>query len=173
MWRITTFTGTVIEVQRYINKPMRWHERPVCGERRELWLGSRHHEDEYKWVIHSKVMPARRDHYVTLVHAGPAVVGLYNATTGSSVNYVREDPPFLTRGVDVLRVLALIAAGGLGMAWGWVSPLHAFGAVLAYPIFAPLCRLVQRRRLQSVVDETLNELQIMRVVRPLRRTQEY
>lgn len=171
MWRITTFTGTVIEVQRFINKPMRWHERPVCGERRELWLGI-HHEDEYKWVIHSKVMPARRDHYVTLLLADATVVGLYNASTDTSVNYVREDPPFLTRGVDVLRVLALIAAGGVGAVWGCVSPLHALGAVVAYPTLAPLCRLVQRRRLQSVVDDTLNELQIMRVVRPLRRTQE-
>ena len=171
MWRITTFTGTVIEVQRFINKPMRWHERPVCGERRELWLGI-NHEDEYKWVIHSKVMPARRDHYVTLLLADATVVGLYNASTGTSVNYVREDPPFLTRGVDVLRVLALIAAGGVGAVWGCVSPLHALGAVVAYPTLAPLCRLVQRRRLQSVVDDTLNELQIMRVVRPLRRTQE-
>lgn len=171
MWRITTFTGTVIEVQRFINKPMRWHERPVCGERRELWLGI-HHEDEYKWVIHSKVMPARREHYVTLLLAGASVVGLYNASTGTSVNYVREDTPFLTRGVDVLRVLALIAAGVAGVVMGWVSPLHALGAVVAYPVLAPLCRLVQRRRLQSVVDETLNELQIMRVVRPMRRPQE-
>jgi len=171
MWRITTFTGTVIEVQRFINKPMRWHERPVCGERRELWL-SVHHQDEYKWVIHSKVMPARHDHHVTLLLAGAAVVGLYNASTGTSVNYVREDPPFLTRGVDVLRVLALIAAGGAGAVMGWISLLHALGAVVAYPVLTPLWRLVQRRRLQSVVDETLNELQIMRVVRPLRRTQE-
>lgn len=166
MWRITTFTGTVIEVQRFINKPMRWYERPVCGERRELWLGV-HHEDEYKWVIHSKVMPARRDHYVTLLLAGATVVGLYNATTGNSVNYVREDPPFLTRGVDVLRVLALIMAGGVGAAQGWVSPSQAIGGVVAYPVLAPLCRLVQRRRLQSVVDDTLNEMHIMRVVRPM------
>jgi uncharacterized membrane-anchored protein len=30
------------------------------------------------------------------------VLSLYNATTGMSANYVREDPPYLTRGMDIV-----------------------------------------------------------------------
>ena len=108
MWRFTTYTGTVIEVQRYINKPMRWHERPVCHERRELWV-SNGTGDQRKWVIHSKLMPARRDHQVTLLLVGPWVIGLFNSTAHTGANYVREDPPFLLRGADALVVLALMA----------------------------------------------------------------
>jgi len=54
-WQQPTYTGTVIEVQRYINKPMRWHERPVCHERRELWV-SDGSGDQRKGVIQSKLM---------------------------------------------------------------------------------------------------------------------
>jgi hypothetical protein len=54
-WQQPTYTGTVIEVQRYINKPMRWHERPVCHELRELWV-SNGSGDQRKWVIQSKLM---------------------------------------------------------------------------------------------------------------------
>ena len=81
MWRIKTTTGTVIESIQFINKPMHWHERPVCNERRELWLAT-NHEDEHGFVIHTKLMPCRRTHCVTLVLAGAKVLGLYNATTG-------------------------------------------------------------------------------------------
>lgn len=170
MWRIKTFTGTVIEVQRFIDRPMHWYERPVCNERRELWLATSH-DDEYKWVIHSKLMPARKDHRVTLLLVRGSVVGLYNATTGTSANYVREDPPFLTRGTDVLWMLALLVAGSAGAAMGWNSVQQVLGVALAYPLLSTLCRAVYRKRLQSVIGYTLNELQIMRVVRPMRRAQ--
>jgi len=46
MWRITTSTATVMEVHRFINTASRTWERPVCQERRELWLGTGN--DEYK-----------------------------------------------------------------------------------------------------------------------------
>jgi hypothetical protein len=168
MWRIKTFTGTVIEAHRFIDKPMHWHERPVCNERRELWLATGH-EDEYKFVIHTKLMPARKTHCVTLVLAGSTVLGLYNATTGINANYVREDPPFLTKGNDIFVMLALIGVGGIGTALGWLSVVQALGGAMAYQIFAMLSRAVHRKRLRSFVDEALNELHLIRVVRPIRR----
>lgn len=66
-------------------------------------------------------------------------------------------------------MLALIVVGGVGAALGWLSALQTIGGALAYLIFAIAYRLVRRRRLRSFVDEALNELERMRVVRPLRR----
>ena len=101
--------------------------------------------------------------------AGWTVLGLYNATTGAQANYVREAPPFLTRSMDVLVMLALIVVGGNAAALGWLSALPTIGGALANLIFAILYRLVRRRRLRGFVDEALNQLERMLVVRPLRR----
>jgi hypothetical protein len=114
MWRITTFTGTVLEVHRCINTRSRRFERPVCRERRELWLGIGQN-DEYQFIIHTKLMPARKTHCVTLVLTGMTVLGLYNATTGANANYVREDPPYLTRRLDILAIALLMPCGLAGM----------------------------------------------------------
>jgi hypothetical protein len=165
MWRFTTYTGTVIEVQRYINKPMRWHERPVCNERRELWV-SNGTGDQRKWVIHSKLMPARRDHQVTLLLVGPWVIGLFNATAHTSVNYVREDPQFLLRGMDALVVLALMAAACALL--GWLGLILVLPCSSAYLVGVAMFRAVHRWRMARVVDEALNELELMLVVRPMR-----
>ena len=162
MWRFTTYTGTVIEVQRYINKPMRWHERPVCHERRELWV-SNGSGDQRKWVIHSKLMPARRDHQVTLLLVGPCVIGLFNATAHASANYVREDPPFLLRGVDALVALTLMAT-----ACALLGLVLALPGALAYLVSVAMFRAVHRWRMARVVDYALNELELMLVVRPMR-----
>jgi len=166
MWRFTTYTGTVIEVQRYINKPMRWHERPACNERRELWV-SNGNGDQRKWVIHSKLMPARRDHQVTLLLVGPWVIGLFNATAHTSANYVREDPPFLLRDVDALVALALMAAACSLL--GWLGLVLALPVASAYLGGAAMLRAVHRWRMARVVDEALNELELMMVVRPMRQ----
>jgi len=167
MWRITTFTGTVLEVHRFINTASRAWERPVCQERRELWLGTGQ-DDEYKFTIHTKLMPARKTHCVTLVLAGPMVLGLYNATTGTKANYVREDPPYLTRGADILAVLLLMLGGLIGAALGYLDGGLAVVSIPAYLPAAIVCRYVRWRRLRRVTDDVLNELQIMRVVRPIR-----
>jgi hypothetical protein len=166
MWRFTTYTGTIIEVQRYINKPMRWHERPVCHERQELWV-SNGSGDQRKWVIHSKLMPARRDHQVTLLLVGPWVIGLFNATAHTSANYVREDPPFLLRGVDALVALTLMATACALL--GWLGLILVLPGASAYLIGVAMFRAVDRWRMARVVDEALNELELMLVVRPMRQ----
>lgn len=166
MWRITTFTGTVLEVHRFINTHSRSFERPVCRERRELWLGAGQ-DDEYKFVIHTKLMPARKTHCVTLVLAGMTVLGLYNATTGTSANYIREDPPYLTRGLDALAFAFLALCGLIGMVLGHLSGWHSLTGVPAYLASAIICRAAARRRLRNTVDDVLNDLQIRQVVRPI------
>jgi len=167
MRRITTSTGTVLEVHRFINTESRRWERPVCSERRELWLGTGH-DDEYKFTVHTKLMPARKTHCVTLVLAGWSVLGFYNATTGTNANCVREDPPYLTRGADIL-VVALLGLGGLfGATLGHVDSGMAAASIPAYLAAAIACRYVRRVRLRRIVDDVLNEIQVMRVVRPIR-----
>lgn len=168
MWRITTFTATVTKVHRFINTASRTWERPVCPERRELWLGTG--DDEYKFTIHTKLMPARKTHCVTLVLGGSRVLGLYNATTGTNANYVREDPPYLTRDLDIVAVLLLMLSGLIGSALGYVDGWLAVASMPTYLVAAIACRFVRRRRLRKIVDNVLNELQIMRVVRPIRST---
>lgn len=168
MWRVKTFTGTVLQEHRFINTRGRTWARPVCAERRELWLGTGQ-DDEYKFTIHTMLMPARKSHCVTLVLAGSRVLGLYNATTGVNANYVHEDPPFLTRGMDLLVMLAILVVGGICAALGWLGVLQAISRAVAYLMFAMLCRLAHRKRLRGFVDEALNELHLLGVVRPLRR----
>jgi len=170
MWRIKTVTGTIIESSRFIHKPMHWHERPVCNERRELWLTTSH-EDERGFVIHTKLMPARKTHFVTLVLAGSTVLGLYNATTGASANYVRQDPPFLTKGLDILVLTFWAIVGCVCGAMGWLGLDQILGGAVAYLLLAIACRAVCRKRLREFVDEAVNELHLMRVVRPIRRVQ--
>ncbi|OGA80395.1 MAG: hypothetical protein A2711_12020 [Burkholderiales bacterium RIFCSPHIGHO2_01_FULL_63_240] len=170
MWRIKTITGTIIESSRFTNKPMRLHERPVCSERRELWLATSH-DDEHGFVIHTKLMPARKTHCVTLVLAGSTVLGLYNATTGASANYVHQDPPFLTKSLDILVLAVWAIVGFICAAVGWLGLSDVLGGALAYLLLAVACRAVHRKRLREFVDESVNELHLMRVVRPIRRAQ--
>lgn len=171
MWRIKTVTGTIIESSRFTNKPMHWHERPVCNERRELWVATSH-EDERGFVIHTKLMPARKTHCVTLVLAGSTVLGLYNATTGASANYIREDPPFLTKGLDLLVLTAWSLIGLICASMAWLGMAQVLGGALAYLFVAVACRAARRNRFRNLVDEAVNELHLMRVVRPLHRVQE-
>lgn len=171
MWQIKTVTGTIIESSRFINKPMHWHERPVCNDRRELWLATSH-EDERGFVIHTKLMPARKTHCVTLVLAGSTVLGLYNATTGASANYIREDPPFLTKGLDLLVLAAWSLIGLICAAMAWLGMAQVFCGAVAYLFLAAAWRGMRRKRLRNLTDEVVNELHLMRVVRPLRRVEE-
>lgn len=73
MWRIKTITGTTIESSRFTSKPMHWHERTVCNERRELWLANCH-ENERDFVIDTKLMPTKRTHCMRLGLAGSTLL---------------------------------------------------------------------------------------------------
>lgn len=163
MWHITTFSGTVLEIQRFINTESQRAEHCYCNERRELWLSSGPN-DERKFIIHTQVMPARKTHSVTLLVADAVVLALYNETTGASVNYMREDPPHLLHGRDIWIVALIIAAAVFSI----LHPGLAVIGVPAYLIGIVSWRAIQRQRLRVLIDRLLNELQQRQVVRPLR-----
>jgi hypothetical protein len=104
---------------------------------------------------------------VTLLLVGPWVIGLFNATAHTSANYVREDPPFLLRGVDALVALPLMATACAQL--GWLGLTLALPCASAYLVGVAMFRAVHRRRMARVVDEALNELELMLVVRPMRQ----
>jgi hypothetical protein len=153
---LTVVTGMLLETQRYINVPMRFGERYVARERREIWLREADGQ-ERKWMIHTRVCPARRGHSVVLLVRGDWVGGLFNASTGAAVNYPRTDPPFLLRGFDLFAVMAL--AIGL-LVW-----LRATGfallapAVIMYLILGIFGRAFWRWRQRRQVDKALAEIQ--------------
>jgi hypothetical protein len=74
MPRLTVVAGTVIETQRFINVPMRFGERYLARERREVWLRENDGR-ESKWIIHTRALPARRGHRVVLLARGQWIVG--------------------------------------------------------------------------------------------------
>jgi hypothetical protein len=157
MARLTIIAGTIIETQRYINVPMRFGERYLARERREVWLRGPDGQ-ESKWIIHTRMLPARRGHRVVLVVRTTWVVGLVNVSTGAGVNYPRIDPPLLLGGFDVFAI------GGLAIALPVV--LRAAGFVLLLPsavgylALAICARLVWRWRLRRQVDKAIEQVQV-------------
>lgn len=152
---LTVVSGTIVETQRFINVPLRMWERYLARERREVWLREADGQ-ERKWVIHTRVLPARRGHRVVLLLWGDWVVGLFNATTGADVNHARTDPPFLLRGFDLLAGLAL--AVGLPAWLGDGGFALLLPVVALYLISAVSARALSRWRLRCQVDKTLAEL---------------
>jgi hypothetical protein len=161
--RLTIVTGVLLETQRFINVPMRLGERYLARERRELWVRERDGQ-ERKWVIHTRVLPARRGHRIVLLVRGDWVVGLFNASTGMTVNYPRADPPFLLRGRDLLVVFAsaLVLPAALGVA-GLALLLPS---AVIYLIVAACGRFVWRWHLRRHVDKGLAEVRRSVEVRP-------
>jgi len=157
MARLTIVAGTIIETQRYINVPMRFGERYLARERREVWLRGPDGR-ESKWIIHTRVLPARRGHRVVLVVRRQWVVGLVNASTGADVNYPRIDPPFLLRGFDLLAIVALAIALPIGLGWGGFVLLLPSGVV--YLMFAVCSRLVWQWRLRRLVDKAIEQIRV-------------
>ena len=157
MARLTIIAGTIIETQRYINVPMRFGERYLARERREVWLrGADGRED--KWVIHTRVLPARCGHRVVLVVRKTWVVGLVNVSTGASVNYPRIDPPFLLRGFDVFAIAGLAIALPVGLrAAGFVLLLPS---AFIYLALAVCLRLISRWRLRRQVDKAIEQVRV-------------
>ena len=163
-------TGQVVEVQRHINVPMRWCEQYPARERRELWVTAASGHDT-KVVVHSRVMPARRGHRVTILLLGELVVGLRNASTGTRVNFVREDPPLLLRRCDGVAALCLVIGGISAVTvCGWKPLLLSVPITLLHLPLLVVGRLALRGHLQAQVNRALEILTGPEVARPsLRR----
>jgi hypothetical protein len=159
--------GELIEVQRYINVPMRWCEQYPARERRELWVNrSDAHRGEIKLVVHSRAMPARRGHQVCVLLRGGTVVGLVNLTTRRTVNFVRADPPLLVRRCDGLAAFLLLGAGAMLSLAGESPALWLLlPLALLYPPVRALGRLLSRvwmrRRVDRGLDIAMDELTVV------------
>lgn len=156
MPELQTFHGRLVDLRRHVNVHWR-HLHPIAPtDRYELWLRA---PDgiERKFTVHTREMPARRGHEVSLItttHSRPRVLALANWTTIDGVNYARSEPPGLVRVGDVL----LLASGFVGMtAW-----LDDAGMALFVPVAAVVLavvatvRWVARQRLAWRVEREID-----------------
>lgn len=170
MRKFWSVSGQLVEVQRYINVPMRWCEQYPARERRELWISTTGGHD-IKLVVHSREMPARRGHQVTALLLGERLVGLYNASAGKQVNFVRADPPLLWRRCDAAAVAALSAASIAAFAFtAWPALPISLPLALLYPPLVVTARFAWRCRTRAQVDRALDIVKGHELVQPqLRR----
>lgn len=161
-------SGQVAEVQRFINVPRRWCEQYPARERRELWITA-DQGPEFKFVVHTTLMPARRGHRVLALLMGRELVALHNLQTGESVNYLRSDPPLLWRRCEAVAA-ALATVGGIAAfaVAGGVAPLAVAAATLTGAPGAVAMRWLARRLAQRATDRA--RLEAMRqAVAPARK----
>lgn len=149
--------GQVAEVQRFINVPRSWCEQYPARERRELWITA-DQGPEFKFVVHTTLMPARRGHRVLALLMGRELVALHNLQTEESVNYLRSDPrPLWQRCEAVAAVLAGVGGIAAFALAGGVVPL---GVVVAALIGAPgavSLRFLRQVLARRAIDRALNE----------------
>jgi hypothetical protein len=169
MRKLWSVTGQLVEVHRYINVPMRWCEQYPARERRELWVSAANGQD-VKLIVHSREMPARRGHQVTALLLGERLVGVYNASAGKQVNYVRTDPPLLWRRCDAAAFAALSMASIVGFTFAaWPALLVSAPMAMLYAPLLVAARLAWRCRTQVQVDRALDIVKGHEVEQPLLR----
>ena len=150
-------SGQVAEVQRFINVPHRWCEQYPVRERRELWITA-DQGPEFKYVVHTTLMPARRGHRALALLLGHELVALHNLQTGESVNYLRSDPPLLWRRCEVAAAVVVGLGGAAAFAVaGGVVPLAVAAATLIGAPGAVVVRWLARRLTQRATDHALIE----------------
>ena len=150
-------SGHVAEVQRFINVPRRWCEQYPARERRELWITA-DQGPEFKFVVHTTLMPARRGHRVLAMLLNHELVALHNLQTGESVNYLRSDPPLLWRRCEVVIAVLAAAAGIAAFAVvGSVAPLVVVAATFVGAPATLLTRGIRRKLRQHATDRVLPE----------------
>jgi len=156
-------SGHVAEVQRFINVPRRWCEQYPARERRELWITA-DQGPEFKFVVHTTLMPARRGHRVLALLMGRELVALHNLQTEESVNYLRSDPPPLWRRCEA--VAAVLAGVGGIVAFALAGGAVPLGVVVATLIGAPgavglrfMRQVLARRAIDRALIEALRQAQ--------------
>ena len=169
MRKFFSVSGQLVEVQRYINVPMRWCEQYPARERRELWISTSSGHD-IKLVVHCREMPARRGHMVTALLLGERLVGLYNGSTGKQVNFVRGDPPLLWRRCDAAVVVAFSVASIAAFAFpAWPALLISLPIALLYPPLMVTARFARRCLTRAQVDRALDIVKGDTVAQPILR----
>ncbi len=148
--------GHIVDLRRHTNVHLYWRGRFGPAERYELWLRDPAGR-EHQFTIHTRTLPARLGHEVTLLTDANAVRAIVNWSTGASVNYLRVDPPPLLRLRDLWVPPALLIA--LTSWLGDVGLLIVPPTVLSYLLTAMMVRYVIRQRRAAVIQRALREVQ--------------
>jgi hypothetical protein len=153
---LQTFHGHLVDLRRHVNVHWR-HLHPFAPtDRYELWLRAPNGA-EHKFTIHTREMPARRGHEVSLItttHCRPRVLALANWTTIDGVNYARSEPPSLVQGFDGVWLVAAFV--GMTATFGDARAallVSAAGMMLAT---VAAVRWVARQRLAAQVDRAID-----------------
>lgn len=155
--------GRFVDLRRHTNVHLYWRGRFGPTERYELWLRDTA-GGEHQFTIHTRTMPARCGHEVTLLIDADVILGLVNWSTGKSVNYLRADPPPLWRLRDLLVPPVLLSAlASWGSDLGWLLFLPA---TLLYFLIVPIIRGVTGKRYATAIGRALQD--VRRAGRPPR-----
>jgi hypothetical protein len=147
----------VAEVQRFINVPRRWCEQYSARERRELRIAA-DQGPEFKFVVHTALMPARRGYRVLALLMERDLVALHNLQTGEEVNYLRSDPPLLWRRCERVAAASVAIGGMLTFAMvGSPVPLGVMVASLIGALGAVAHRWLRRKQVQRAIDRALSD----------------
>lgn len=152
--------GRIVDLRRYANVHLYWRRPPGPTDRYELWLRQ---DDgiERKFIIHTRIMPARRGHRVSLIamtDTNPLqVMGLFNSDTREAVNYMRSDPPSVLLGADFI-VLAL-AFAVMAAKIGDVGMVLFAPAALTYLLVAVFSRAIGQALSRKQVDYVISQEQ--------------
>jgi hypothetical protein len=149
-------SGRVVDLRRHTNVHLYWRGRLGPTERYELWLRDTAGV-EHQFTIHTRTLPARRGHEITLLADALAVRAIVNWSTGHSVNYLCIDPPPLLRLRDlwVPPALLIALASWLRDVGLLILPL----AVLSYLLTAVMVRYFIWCRRAAVIQRALRDVQ--------------
>lgn len=153
--------GRIVDLRRYSNVHLYWRRPSGPMDRYELWLRQ---DDgiERKFMIHTRIMPARRGHRVSLIammDTNPLqVLGLFNGETLDAVNYMRSDPPSVLLGGDFIVVLAL-AFAAMAAKLGDVGMVLFAPAALTYLLVAAFGRAFGQALRAKQVDYVIAQEQ--------------
>lgn len=145
--------GRIVDLRRYTNVHLYWRPPPGPTDRYELWLRQ---DDgiERKFMIHTRIMPARQGHRVSVIammDTNPLqILGLFNGETLDAVNYMRSDPPSVLLGDDFI-VLAL-AFAVMAAKLGDVGMVLFAPAALTYLLLAAFGRAIGQALSAKQVD---------------------
>ncbi len=154
-----TVHGRILDLRRHTNVHLLYGHRPLGpSDRYELWIQPSD-GPERKFMVNTRIMPARRGHVVSLIvstHKVPRVLGLVNGSTIDGVNYVRTDAPPLIRVFDFLLLPPSFLL--MTILWGNIGMVLFIVAVLAYLLTVSLWRAMWQSRLARHVDRVINAL---------------
>jgi hypothetical protein len=153
---LQTMRGRIVDLRRHTNVHLYWRGRFDPAERYEIWLRDPAGR-EHQFTIHTRTLPARRGHEVTLLADALAIHAIVNWSTGIDVNYLRIDPPPLLRLRDLWVPPALLIT--LASWLGDVGLLILPPAALSYLLTAVMVRYIIRRWRTAVIQCALREVQ--------------